>query len=71
MTKKGVSSWFQFASNVVSAVTNIRKINFSKLACFVTFPGPFCVVQVHWKPNQHHQNFLILADSLHKVMSKC
>ena len=40
MTKKSVSSWFLFDSNVVSAVTHIRKY-FSKLACFVTFPDHF------------------------------
>ena len=42
MTKKSDSSWFQFDSNVVCAVThNIRKRIFSKLACFVTFPDHF------------------------------
>ena len=69
MTKKRVSSWFQFDSNVVSAVTHIRKRIFSKLFCHL--PGPFCVAHAHWEPNQHNQNFMILADSLHKVMSKC
>ena len=41
MTKKSDSSWFQFDSNVVCAVTHIRKRIFSKLACFVTFPDHF------------------------------
>ena len=38
MTKKSDSSWFQFDSNVLCAVTHIRKRIFSKLACYVTFP---------------------------------
>ena len=41
MTKKNDSSWFQFDSNVVYAVTYIREIFFSKLACYVTFLDHF------------------------------
>ena len=41
MTKKSDSSWFQFDSNVVCTVTHVRKIIFSKLACYDTFPDHF------------------------------
>ena len=60
MTKKSDSSWFQFDSNVVCTVTHIRKRFFSKLACYVTFPDHFVL-----------RLCITLADSLHKVMSKC
>ena len=71
MSKKRFSSWFQFDSNVVSAVTHVRKRIFFKIGLFCHLPRPFCVAHAHWKPNQHNQNFMILADSQHKVMSKC
>ena len=70
MTKKSDSSCFQFDSNVVCAVTHIRKRIFFKIGLLCHLPGPFCVAHAHWKPNQHNQHFLILEDSLHKVMSK-
>ena len=46
MTKKSVSSWFQFDSNVASAVILLGKEFFSKLARFVTFPDHF-VLRMH------------------------
>ena len=70
MTKKTDSLWFQFDSNAACTVTYIRKIIFTKLTCCVTFPD-HCVPHARWKPNQHDQNFMILANSVHKVMSKC
>ena len=70
MTKKCDSSWFQFDSNVVCTVTYIREKIF-KIRFLCHLSGPFCVAHAHWKLNQHNQNFMILADSLHKVMSKC
>ena len=70
MTKKSDSSWFQFDSNVVCTVTYIRKKIF-KIHLLCHLPRPFCVVHAHWKLNQHSQNFIILADFLHNVMSKC
>ena len=70
MTKKSHTSCCQFDSNAVYTVNYIEKIIFAKLACYVGLPGPFCVAHAHWKPNHHNQNFVILQDSLHKVMSK-
>ena len=67
MTKKSHRSCCQFDSNAVRTVNYIEKKIFTKLACY----GSFCVAHAHWKPNHHNQNFVILADSLHKVMSKC
>ena len=70
MTKKSDSSWFQFDSNVVCTVTFIRKI-FYKIGLLCHLSGRFCVAHTHWKRNQYNQNFMILADSLRKFMSKC
>ena len=71
MTKKSNNPCCQFDSNVVCTVNYIKKIIFLKIGLLCHLPGPFCVAHAHWKPNQHNQNFMILADSLHKVMSKC
>ena len=71
MTKKRDSSLFQFDSNVVCAVTHLRKIIFLQNWLVMSLSGPFCVAHAHWKLNQHNQNFMILVDSLHKGMSKC
>ena len=71
MTKKSDRSWFQFDSNVVCIVTYMRKRTFPKIGSLCHLPEPFCVARAHSKPNQHNHNFMILADSLHKVMSKC
>ena len=65
MTNKSANSCCQFDSNVVCTV------NFFKSGLLCHLPGQFCVTHAHWKPNQRNQNFMILADSLHKVMSKC
>ena len=69
MTKKSHKSCCQFDSNAVCTVNYIEKRIFAKLACYFTFLD-HCVAHAHWKPNHHKQNFVILADSLHKVMSK-
>ena len=71
MTKKSDSSWFQFDSNVVCTVTHIKKKDIFKIGLLCHLPGTFCDAHAHCKLNQHDQNFMILADSLHKVMSKC
>ena len=71
MTKKSDSSWFQFDSNAVCTVTHIRKRIFPKLACYVTLPDHF-VLRMHiGNLISRNQNFMTLADSLHKSMSKC
>ena len=70
MTKKSDSSWFQFDSNVICTVTYVGK-NFFKIRLLCHLPGPFCVAHAHWELNQHNQNFMILADPLHRDMSKC
>ena len=71
MTKKSDSSWFQFDSKVVCTVAHIRKRIFFKIGLLCHLPGLFCVAHAHWKLNQYNQTFMILADSLHEVMSKC
>ena len=70
MTKKSNSSWFQFDSNVVCTVIHIKKRIFLKIDLSCHLPGRFCVAHAHWKPNQLNQNFMMLVDSLHKVISK-
>ena len=69
MTKKSDNSCCQFDSNVVCTVDYIKK-DFFKIGLLCHLPGSFCVAHAHWKPNHHNQTFMILADSLHKVMSK-
>ena len=71
MAKKSDSSWFQFDLNVVCTVTYIRKQIFFIIRLLCHLPGPFCVPHAYWKLNQNNQYFMVLADPLHKVMSKC
>ena len=71
MTKKSDSSRFQFDSNAVCTVYSYYEKNFFKIGLLCHLPGPLCVAHAHWKLNHHNQKFMTLADSLHKVMSKC
>ena len=48
-----------------------KEKNVFKIGLLCHLYGSFGVAHAHWKPNQHNQNFIILADFLHKVMSKC
>ena len=71
MTKKSDNSCCQFGSNVVCTVNYIKKRIFLKLACYVTFPDHFLLRMRIGNLISITKSFMILADSLHKVMSKC
>ena len=70
MTKKSDSSWFQFDSNILCTVTHIRKEfvqNWLAMSPSQTILCCACALETY----QHNQNFMILVDSRHKIMSEC
>ena len=72
-----LSLYVGFASQrraIIHAASLIQTVNYIKKRTLqnwlVMSHSQTCVAHAHWKPNYHNQNFMILADSLHKVMSK-